>query len=465
MNGARRYRRAALIAGLGLVLITAAVFLKRNPLAHGYRISAVFSSANQLKHGSDVRVAGIKVGQVTQIAAAPGNTSRVTMQIANTGRPIHTDATFTIEPRLVLEGNGYVEVQAGTPAAPELPEGATVPIGQTAVAVQLDQVLDTFNGATRNAFHGTIGAFNTGLGGRAPRGAIALRHAVRELNGALHSATQLGVAAQGTQPGDLHRAVASSGDFAAQLAANPAMLAGLVSDYNTVSGALAAEDQALRASIRGVSAVLRAAPPTLSALDVALPSLTRFAATTHPTLRVAPAALDQTTALLNQIGLLMRPGELATAVQDLAPVASDLPTFERRLQALFAFTKPVTDCITTHVVPTLNMKIQDGTNTTGDPVYLDLMHFFTGATAFSSAVDGNGGTVRLGITTGDRIINQFLPGLGQVVGHLPNVDGVRPTWLGFGVNPAYRPDQPCATQQLPDLNARSGPPPTWAQGR
>jgi hypothetical protein len=144
-------------------------------------------------------------------------------------------------------------------------------------------------------------------------------------------------------------------------------------------------------------------------------------------------------------------------------VLSSLPGLELRLGTLFGYSTPVTNCISSNVVPTLQMKIQDGVNTTGDPVYLDLMHLFTGLTAFSSAVDGNGGNVRLGITTGDQIVSSIFPGLGQVVGRLPGVDGVRPTWLGFGVNPPFRPDQPCAGQPLPNLSARSGPAPQWAR--
>jgi hypothetical protein len=152
-------------------------------------------------------------------------------------------------------------------------------------------------------------------------------------------------------------------------------------------------------------------------------------------------------------------------VAGLTPLGATLPTLTGRLRTLFGYTRPVTDCINTHIVPSLNMVVPDGSNSTGDPVYLDLVHLFTGLTGFSSAVDGNGGTVRLGITTGDRIVDTLLPGIGQVVGRLPNVDGVRPEWLGYGVQPPYRPDQPCATQPLPKLGAGSGPVPEWASGR
>ncbi|MCW3066791.1 MAG: Long-chain-fatty-acid--CoA ligase, partial [Solirubrobacterales bacterium] len=276
--------------------------------------------------------------------------------------------------------------------------------------------------------------------------------------------TTVSRALRGTRPGDLGRAISSSADVAGQLARDPTALASIVTDYRTVVGALAAQDRALSDSIAGFDATLRVAPPTLRAIDAALPSLTRFGNALRPALHAAPATLHATNRLLDQIAGIVRPGELPAVLTGLAPVLRDLPQLEGRLQTLFRWTTPVTDCIATHVVPTLDTKIQDGVNSTGDPVYLDLVHLFTGLTAFSSAVDGNGGTVRLGVTTGDRVINQILPGLGSVVAKVPGADGVRPTWLGFGVNPPYRPDQPCASQALPNLSARSGPAPTWAKG-
>src|SRR5690606_20560603 len=110
-----------------------------------------------------------------------------------------------------------------------------------------------------------------------------------------------------------------------------------------------------------------------------------------------------------------------------------LPTFERRLGDLFRWSRLTTDCIVSNVVPSLNLKIpEDHIHATGDPVWLDLMHAFTGMTSFVSSVDGNGGTVRLGITSGDQGLNGILPGLGQVAALDFGAVGVRPTWLGYG---------------------------------
>lgn len=462
----RRYRRAAVIGAALLVVGAVAVFVKRNPFANPFQLRAEFASAAQLTNGSQVRIAGIQVGRVSGIAAGPGRTALVTMQIDAGGLPLHDDATFTVKPRLVLEGNAYVDVAPGSPDAPDLGSGALVPIGRTAISVQLDQVLDVFSAPARDALQSSVGQLASGLGSApsATPGYVSLRNAVTALDGALPPTGAVAHALGGTQPGDLSRAIGSASAVTGQLARSPTALAELVTSYNQVVGALATEDQPLAASISGIDQVLTIAPRPLHQIDAALPTLTRFSGTLRPALRAAPVTLRDTNRLLDQIGSTVRPAALPALLRDLSPVLRQLHPLEQRVQTLFSYSSPVTGCIATHVVPTLTTRIQDGANSTGDPVYLDLMHLFTGLTSFSSAVDGNGGTVRLGVTTGDRIVDTVFPGLGQVVGRLPNVDGVRPAWLGFGVNPPYRPDQPCASQSLPDLNtaAASGPLPAWA---
>jgi hypothetical protein len=340
--------------------------------------------------------------------------------------------------------------------------------------VQLDQVLDIADLPSRDALHSTIAELRSALGrgrqhARASRGdsgdsgAAGLRRAVRALDGALLSVTRLARAARGARPGDLASAVRSTADVTDQLARDPRALADLIASYDAVAGALAAESPSLAATVRELDDVLRAAPAPLAAIDAALPSLTTFAGALRPALQTAPPALRKSSRLLDEVAALLRPRLLPALVDRLGPALTALPALERRLRLMLAYSTPVTDCISTHVLPTLRMKVEDGPLTTGDPAYLDLVHLFAGLTGVASAVDGNGGTLRLGITGGDRVVNDLLPGVGRVVGRLPHVDGVRPTWLGFGVNPPFRPDQPCAAQPLPDLSARSGPPPSWAR--
>ena len=49
------------------------------------------------------------------------------MEIDDKGLPIHKDATMKIRPRIFLEGNFFVDLKPGTPAAPTLDDGDTHP--------------------------------------------------------------------------------------------------------------------------------------------------------------------------------------------------------------------------------------------------------------------------------------------------------------------------------------------------
>ena len=73
----------------------------------------------------------------------PGHTTAVKMEIDGSGRPVKSDATLKIRPRLFLEGGFYVDLKPGSPSAPELKDGGTIPLPQTAVPVQFNQVLNT----------------------------------------------------------------------------------------------------------------------------------------------------------------------------------------------------------------------------------------------------------------------------------------------------------------------------------
>jgi phospholipid/cholesterol/gamma-HCH transport system substrate-binding protein len=468
---AARNRTAAVIAVALIALATVLTFAKGSLVGSGHEIRAVVSDANQLRSGSEVRTGGIRVGEVAGIEAGPSGTAILRLRIEDEGRPVRTDATATVKPRLVLEGNGYVDLSPGTPAARELGEGGTIPLEQTAVTPQLDQVLGVFDAPTRSSLHRGIAGLAEGLGsgppdptGLAGSGTRGLRRAAKELESALGDITTVTRAMRGTRPGDLPRAIRSSGDVAAQMSADPRALADSVTAFDRVLGALSDERRALGASVRGFDQVLRVAPATLRRIDAALPTVTRFATALRPALRAAPASLRSANALVDEIDAITRPRELPRLLDRLRPVTQELPRLERRLGDLFGYTDQVTGCLGTHVIPVLDSKIEDGTHTTGDPAWLDLLHAVTGFTSASTSFDGNGGTFRAGLAFGPTPLDGVVPGLGTIAGNInQDIVGVRPVWLGYGVEPPYRPDEKCADQKLPELNVDAGPAPAWSR--
>ena len=87
-----------------------------------------------------------------------------------TALPIHKDATLKIRPRIFLEGNFFVDLQPGTPSAPTLDDGDTLPMTQTASPVQLDEVLTSLQSDTRKALQTVLDEYGSALTSKPTRG-------------------------------------------------------------------------------------------------------------------------------------------------------------------------------------------------------------------------------------------------------------------------------------------------------
>ena len=72
--------------------------------------------AQNLKPGAPVRVAGVEVGKVSKIEAAEGGepATRITMELSEDALPVHQDARVQIRPRILLEGNFFVDLEPGS---------------------------------------------------------------------------------------------------------------------------------------------------------------------------------------------------------------------------------------------------------------------------------------------------------------------------------------------------------------
>lgn len=129
-------RNPVLVAIVGLTLIAVVIALAINygrlPLVSGgdtYR--AEFTDASGLQEGEEVRVAGIKVGTVTDIELGK---ARVVVTFEVDGVTLGKDTTAGIEVKTLL-GQHYLSL---TPAGEgELEAGATIPLSRTATPVNI----------------------------------------------------------------------------------------------------------------------------------------------------------------------------------------------------------------------------------------------------------------------------------------------------------------------------------------
>ncbi len=146
-----------------LIVFSLLSYTKQLPFSdRGYELHATFENAATLSKSAPVRIAGVNVGEVSSVEPA-GDAARVTFTVDDAGRPIHEDAVATIRPRLFLEGNFFIDLRPGSPSAPELPDGAAIPITRTATAVQLDEVLTALQSDSRADLQQLLEGYGTAL--------------------------------------------------------------------------------------------------------------------------------------------------------------------------------------------------------------------------------------------------------------------------------------------------------------
>jgi len=110
-------------------------------LHSGYRVNALFSTAQELKVGDNVKMAGVEIGRVEKIALADGKV-KVTMKL-------HADAVVKTDSEAVIRfsglmGQNFVSINFGSPDAPKAVDGAVL---QTREQPDLNAVMAKLNDA------------------------------------------------------------------------------------------------------------------------------------------------------------------------------------------------------------------------------------------------------------------------------------------------------------------------------
>lgn len=455
-GGARGPLIAAVVVVVGLAAVLVYAFGRQSLFQGGSTVHVTLRDSSQLRKGNPVRVSGLDVGRVTDIAHASDGQALVTVRLKSDAPVLRAQDRWTVRPRLPFEGNFYLDVSAGSAAAAPLRDGDTVPSRLTARVVQLDEVLTALDRPVRDRLSQLTGDLAAGLGpvGAADSGVAGFRSATRALDRSLRSVEVTARSLRGQRPGDLGAALRDASGLTRQLARNPRDLAEIVTGYRRVIGTLASSDAQLRAAVPAAERLLQGAPDSLSALDRVLPSLERFAVDLRPTLRELPRQTPAVNRALTQVATTALPGQLPRLVRLLDDPVSTLPTLERQLQFVTPYAGAIGRCLSKVVIPGLSQQVPDGPLTLEQPAWLELLHAFSGLAAASPAFDANGTTIRAGLTEGDTSLAGVLPGLKDTINVIGGGDvvGVSPKWLGHGQRPTRRVDQPCEDQKIPDLS-------------
>jgi phospholipid/cholesterol/gamma-HCH transport system substrate-binding protein len=103
---------------------------------------AVFSDATGVVKGDDVRVAGVKVGNVKKIEVVDRTRALVTFKV-NKDRPITRSTLATIRYRNLV-GQRYISLSQGVGSSQPLKAGQTIPLSRTSPALDLTVLFNGF---------------------------------------------------------------------------------------------------------------------------------------------------------------------------------------------------------------------------------------------------------------------------------------------------------------------------------
>jgi len=480
----RKDRRGAnpLTVGLLVLLLAAIVtyagFSKHVPFTHGFRVKAVFENANNVRPNSPVRIAGVNIGKVKTVTAykgGDGNMALVTMEIDKAGLPIHKDATLKVRPRIFLEGNEFVDLSPGTPSAPTIDDGDTLPATQTAAPVQFDQVLTALQSDTREDLKRLLEGYGTALTyeptaaddvGQDPdvkgeTAARSLNDSLEYAPDALKNASIVNEAFLGLEQHDLSGLVDNTGKVTRALATNEQSLKDFVTNFNTTLGALASEQSNLKRSIALLGPTLEHTDSALTHLNASFPNTRAFAREILPGVRETPATIDAAEPWIAQARKLVSPAELGGLVKELKPTTVDLARLVDGSLTALPQADLVSQCVTHTILPTGDVKITDGQFTSNEENYKEFWYAMVGLAGESQNFDGNGHYVRFAVGGGSQTIStgKYGGAAGEkLYGRVNDPPlGTRPAYPGK--RSPYNHTAKCKDQKLPDLNgAKTGPP-------
>ena len=313
---------------IGLLIFLWISFGGATPFAgRGYRLVAEFDQATALATQSDVRISGVSVGKVISVGLdRQTGRNRAIIEIQSRYAPRPSDTRAILRAKTLL-GETYIELSPGTRPGPTIPDGGSIPQTQVAPTVQLDQILSTFDPATREAFRVWQ-----------QQDAIALTNRGENLNEAFAELFPFATNVDSVltvlrrQGAATRTFLRDTGIVFSSLAASPAQLQGFIRNSNTTFGATAAQANSLAATIQAFPAFLRQTRSTLDRLTV-------FSRNADPLINELKPAADQLSPALQQTVTLAP--ELRTLMINLAPLTAasknGVPALTRFFNAITPF--------------------------------------------------------------------------------------------------------------------------------
>ena len=276
----------------------------------GYRVNVAFPEATQLAQEAEVRISGVKVGKVRKVEPERGD--RAHRRGGGDRRPLRADLQGRAGDAAPEDAARARPTSSSLPAASAAgtrtrwPDGGSLPRGQVADTVQLDEILRTFDPETRERFSTWLdqqGRAATGNG-------EAISDALGNLTPFAENTDDV-LKVLRAQSGATRRLVRNTGEVFSALSERRGQLRGLIRNSNRVWETTARRDAQLADTFRVLPTFLREGRTTTR-------RLTAFAEDTDP--------------LIDQLRPAAR--ELSPTLQDLDKLSPDLRSLLRNFGPL-----------------------------------------------------------------------------------------------------------------------------------
>jgi phospholipid/cholesterol/gamma-HCH transport system substrate-binding protein len=301
-----------------------------------FELQAEFETAQAVVpgQGQTVRVAGVRVGDVSKVEVEDG-VGLVTFNIDREYLPIYRDATILMRPTTGLK-DMFFQLDPGTSAAGEYEEGETVPVANTAPDVNLDEILAALDGDTQAYLRLLLVGAGQGLCSEVDdqtKACIKGRdEQLGELLGSLGPINK-DLAELNTQVAqrkdNLARLIHNLNVLTTAVGRNDEELTRLVSSSQGALSAIAEQDPSVQRAVRLLA-------PTLAQAEDTLTATADFAALLGPTfddLRPFARNLEPLNASLSDLAKGATPAledEIRPFVRTARPVVPDLRTAAKR---------------------------------------------------------------------------------------------------------------------------------------
>jgi virulence factor Mce-like protein len=305
----------------------------------GYRVTAHVPETALLTKAADIRMAGLDIGNITELELDRHKGQKIEMQIDPEFAPLPKDVKVIARQKSLL-GQVYIELTPGTRDGPKLKDGDEIPSQAVTESVELDEIISLFNKETRDNFQGWIREIKLAIeNGRG-----------EDLSNAIGNLDDFAAAGSSTlkilddQEPALRGLVRNTGITLNALTERRGQLRELIGNANGFFEALASRNDKLAETI----AIF---PTFLDESRLTLNRLRAFANNTHPLIRdLIPVAI-QLRPTLRDLGALAP--DLKNVFRKLDPIITEsernLPAAERFLRGA----KPLFPALHTYL-PELN---------------------------------------------------------------------------------------------------------------